>query len=171
MFVKRLSQTKHSAPGPDKITKRILSELRDVVSQPLCMLSNKSLCTGEVPNDWRIAFVTPVFKKGSRSLAENYRPISLTSIVCKILEPVICKIIVAHLSERRLLKSSEHGFVSHRSCLTNLLAYLETLTALLDEGHNIDVFYLDFSKAFDRVPHQRLLAKLKAHGITGQIFN
>ena len=106
MFVKRLSQTKHSAPGPDKITKRILSELRDVVSQPLCMLSNKSLCTGEVPNDWRIAFVTPVFKKGSRSLAENYRPISLTSIVCKILEPVICKIIVAHLSEHTLLKSS-----------------------------------------------------------------
>ena len=171
MFVKRLSQTKDGAPGPDKITQRILSELKDVVSQPLCLIFNKSLCSGEVPNDWRIAFVTPVFKKGSRSLAENYRPISLTSIVCKILESLICKIIVAHLSEHRLLKSSQHGFVSHRSCLTNLLVYLETLTALLDEGHNIDVFYLDFSKAFDRVPHQRLLAKLKAHGITGQIFN
>ena len=76
-----------------------------------------------------------------------------------------------HLSDQNLLNSSQHGFVSHRSCLTNLLEYLETLTSLLDKGHNIDVFYLDFSKAFDRVPHMRLLAKLQAHGITGDIFN
>ena len=172
MFKARLSKIKQNgAPGPDKITPRILTELKDVVALPLCMIFNKSIHTGQVPSDWKIAHVTPVFKKGSRTLAENYRPISLTSIVCKILESFICEIIITHLSEHGLLNSSQHGFVSHRSCLTNLLEYLETLTALLDQGHNIDVFYLDFSKAFDRVPHQRLLVKLEAHGITGDILN
>ena len=172
MFKKRLSKTKQNgAPGPDKITSKILSELADVVALPLCIIFNKSIRTGEVPDDWKIANVTPVFKKGSRSLAENYRPISLTSVICKILESLLCEVIITHLSEQQLLNSSQHGFVSHRSCLTNLLEYLETLTSLLDKGHNIDVFYLDFSKAFDRVPHQRLLAKLRAHGITGEIFN
>ena len=129
------------------------------------------MSSGEVPTDWKLAHVTPVFKKGSRTLAENYRPFSLTSIVCKILESIICEVVIIHLSDQKLLNSSQHGFMSHRSCLTNLLEYLETLTSLIDQGHNIDVFYLDFSKAFDRVPHQRLLAKLKAHGITGDIFN
>ena len=61
--------------------------------------------------------------------------------------------------------------MQHRSCLTNLLQYLETLTSLLDEGHNVDVFYLDLSKAFDRVPHERLLLKLSSHGVTGDIYN
>ena len=172
MFRKRLAKTKQNgAPGPDKMTPKLLSELEDVVAVPLCIIFNKSLSSGEVPEDWRLAHVTPVFKKGSRSLAENYRPISLTSVVCKILESLICEIIITHLSEHQMLNSSQHGFVSHRSCLTNLLEYLETLTNLLDQGYNIDVFYLDFSKAFDRVPHQRLLAKLHAHGITGKIYN
>lgn len=172
MFKKKLSKIKkNGAPGPDKVTGRVLIELEDVVALPLCLIFNKSLSSGEVPEDWRIANVTSVFKKGNRSLAENYRPISLTSVVCKLLESLICEVIIEHLSEHQVLRSSQHGFVSHRSCLTNLLEYLETITALLDQGHNIDVFYLDFSKAFDRVPHQRLLAKLTAHGITGSIFN
>ena len=172
MFKERLSKVKkNGAPGPDNVTKQVLSELQDAVALPLCIIFNKSLSTGEVPEDWKIANVTPVFKKGSRSLAKNYRPISLTSVVCKILESLICEVIITHLSEQKVLRSSQHGFVSHRSCLTNLLEYLETVTTLLDKGHNVDVFYLDFSKAFDRVPHQRLLAKLKSHGITGDIFN
>ena len=172
MFKKQLSKTKQNgAPGPDIITTKVLNELKDIISEPLCIIFNKSLATGDIPEDWRTAHVTPVFKKGSRLHAENYRPISLTSIVCKILESMITREIVSYLSSNKLLNSSQHGFVTHRSCLTNLLEYLETLTKLLDEGHMIDVFYLDFSKAFDRVPHQRLLSKLKAHGIDGDIFN
>ena len=92
-------------------------------------------------------------------------------MVCKILESLICEVIISHLTEHNAFRASQHGFVNHRSCLTNLLEYLETITTLLDQGHNIDVFYLDFSKAFDRVPHQRLLAKVRAHGITGDIYN
>ena len=171
MFKTKLGKIKeHGAPGPDNITPRLLKELQDVVATPICSIYNKSLSTGVVPEDWRVAHVTPVFKKGSRSLAENYRPISLTSIVCKILESMLCTAVTAHLNQYSLLKSSQHGFVTHRSCLTNLLQYFETLSNLLDQGHSVDAFYLDFSKAFDRVPHQRLLSKLKAHGITGPIL-
>ena len=122
MFKKRLSVIKkNGACGPDNITQRVLAELQDVIASPLCLIFNKSLQTGVVPEDWKIANVTPVFKKGRRSVPENYRPISLTSIVCKILESFVCKAIVSHLSEHKLLRSSQHGFVAHRSCLTNLL--------------------------------------------------
>ena len=146
MFKKQLSKTKkNGAPGPDIITTKVLDELKDIISEPLCIIFNKSVATGDIPEDWRTAHVTPVFKKGSRLHAENYRPISLTSIVCKILESMITREIVSFLSENKLLNTSQHGFVSHRSCLTNLLEYLETLTKLLDEGHMVDVFYLDFS--------------------------
>ena len=162
---------KHSAPGPDKFTPRVLSELSDVISLPLTLIFNKSLLSGEIPLDWRIAHVTPIYKKGNRAVAENYRPISLTSIICKILERMICEIIMTHLLEHNLLNSSQHGFMARRSCLTNLLEYLETVTSLLDNGHSVDVVYLDFSKAFDRVPHKRLLAKIASFGITGSLFN
>ena len=136
MFNKCLDKLKdESATGPDKITPHVLKELGDFVSFPLCMIFSKSLSTGEVPNDWKIVHVIPVFKKGNRCLAENYRPISLTSIVCKILESFIYRAIVNYLSEHRLLNASRHGFVSKRSCLNNLLEYLETLTSLLNKGH------------------------------------
>ena len=161
----------NSAPGPDKFCSHVLLEIEDELSLPLYLMFNKSLQNGEVPADWKCANVTPVFKKGNRSLAENYRPISLTSIICKILESLIHDNIITHLTNQQLIRLSQHGFMQHRSCLTNLLQYLETLTSLLDEGHNVDVFYLDLSKAFDRVPHERLLLKLSSHGVTGDIFN
>ena len=158
IFKKKLSKIKsNAAPGPDGITAWLLPKLQDVLAKPICMIYNTSLSSGEVPSDWKCAHVTPVFKKGNRSMAENYRPISLTSIVCKIFESMLCNVITMHLNKHNLLKSSQHGFVQNRSCLTNLLEYLETLTDLIDQGHCVDVFYLDFSKAFDRVPHQRLL--------------
>ena len=139
----------NSAPGPDKFGPRVLVGLQEVIALPLSIIFNKSLLSGEVPPDWRCANVTSVYKKGSRSIAENYRPISLTSIICKILESIIHDSIVTHLTEQNLINTSQHGFTKHRSCLTNLLEYLETLTSLIDAGHNVDVFYLDLSKAFD----------------------
>ena len=98
-----------------------------------------------------------MFKKGKRSEPGNYRPVSLTSILCKILESMIKDKIVEHLQVFNLINDSQHGFMKGRSCLTNLLEYLETVTKLLDEGVPVDVIYLDFSKAFDKVPHARLL--------------
>ena len=172
MIKSRIHKLKsNSAPGPDKILPRVLQELEDIIVTPLCIIFRKSLAEGSIPSDWKMANVTPVFKKGAKSSVDNYRPISLTSIICKLLESIICEAVTNYLSSYCLIRLSQHGFMSHRSCLTNLLEYLETVTRLLDEGHNVDVFYLDFSKAFDRVPHKRLGIKLANHGIGGKLLH
>ena len=117
-----------------------------------------------------MANVTPVFKKGSRSTLTNYRPISLTSLPCKIFESILKEKIVEHLDTHRLLNDSQHGFISHKSCTSNLLEYLEFVTNAIDSGQNVDSIYLDFSKSFDKVPHKRLLLKLCSFGISGKIL-
>ena len=101
----------------------------------------------------------------------NHRPISLTCIICKVMEAIIRDNIVEHLTNNELIRASQHGFMNSKSCLTNLIEYLDTLTKLVDAGHNVDVIYLDFAKAFDKVPHQRLLTKLQAHGISGKVLD
>jgi len=97
--------------------------------------------------------------------------VSLTSIVGKILEGIIKDGIVTHLDQYQLIESSQHGFSRGRSCLSNLLDFFEVVTRDLDEGKNVDLIYLDFSKAFDKVPFRRLFEKLKSHGIGGSILN
>ena len=130
----------------------------------------RSLEEGEVPDDWRTANVTSIFKAGSKMSPGNYRPVSLTSIVCKIMESIIRDNMVAHLIANELLHASQHGFMNSKSCQTNLLEYLDTLTSLVDQGYDIDVIYLDFAKAFDKVPHLRLLQKLDCCGISGKVL-
>ena len=97
----------------------------------------------------------------------NYSPISLTSQICKVLESILRENIVNHLNTHTLLLQSQHGFTKGKSCLTNLLLFLEDITKEIDEGKPLDLIYLDFAKAFDKVPHQRLLHKIKSHGISG----
>ena len=120
----------------------------------------------QVPTDWKHANVTPIFKKGDKSDPGNYRPISLTSQICKVLESILRDNIVNHLNTHTLLLKSQHGFTKGKSCLTNLLSFLEDVTKAIDEGKPLDVIYLDFSKAFDKVPHKRLLHKIESHGIS-----
>jgi len=115
--------------------------------------------------------VSPLFKKGKRDKPENYRPVSLTSIVGKLFESIIKDNVVDHLDKHNLIKSSQHGFTKGRSCLTNLLTFVDSVTKSVDEGNPVDIVYLDFAKALDKVPHQRLFNKLKAHGITGPVLN
>ena len=123
----------------------------------------------QVPTDWKHANVTPIFKKGDKSDPGNYRPISLTSQICKVLESILRDNIVNHLSTHTLLLKSQHGFTKGKSCLTNLLSFLKDVTKAIDEGKPLDVIYLDFSKAFDKVPHKRLLHKIESHGKSGNI--
>ena len=129
-------------------------------------------CLGEgtVPPDWKLANVAPIFKKGSKGSAGNYRPVSLTCVLCKVMKSILRDAIVLHLSLNNLIRPSQHGFMARKSCLTNLLEYLEELTALVDKGHAVDIVYLDFAKAFDKVPHRRLIMMCKGLGISGNVL-
>jgi len=157
-------------PGLDGIHPKLLFELRQELASPLAKLFNSSLESGSVPSDWRDAGVTPLFKKGKKSEAQNYRPVSLTSLICKIMESILKDEIMKHLDKFSLIRDSQHGFLKGRSCLTNLLDFLENITIKIDERTPVDLIYLDFAKAFDKVPYQRLFKKIYAHGIGGEIL-
>jgi hypothetical protein len=161
----------NKSQGPDELHGKLLYEVRVEITEALTRLFNLSLQTGVVPQDWRDADVCPLFKKGKKDKAENYRPVSLTSIVGKVLESIIKDRLVKHLEKHKLLRTSQHGFTSGRSCLTNLLTFFEFVTGELDKGNNVDLVYLDFCKAFDKVPHCRLGKKLESHGIDGNVRN
>ena len=159
-----------AAPGPDKLSPRLLKSVVDQISAPLSTIFKKSIDEGVVPEDWRTANVTPIFKKGSKASVGNYRPVSLTSVLCKVMEGILKDALMKHLLQNDIISASQHGFMQKKSCLTNLVEYLDVLTKLIDDGHSVDVVYLDFSKAFDKVPHARLVEKLAACGIGGKLL-
>ena len=161
----------HKSCGPDNIHPRLLIELRDHISAPLAQLMNKTFKTKAIPQDWKKANVSPIFKKGARNKAENYRPISLTSIVCKLMESIIKEFVMKHLFKNGLLSKKQYGFISGRSTVTQLLKYLDDCAETMANGGVTDTIYLDFAKAFDTVPHERLLVKLKSYGIEGEILH
>jgi hypothetical protein len=159
-----------AAPGPDKIGPALLQELNEEVAPILAIIFQKSLVTGDVPADWRTANVMLIFKKGAKPEPGNYHPVSLTSICCKILESTVRGDLMEHLLRNRLLRDSQHGFRSKKCCVTNLLEFLEKVTSVVDSGGSMDVVFLEFAKAFDKVPHRRLLVKLGAHGVKGRVL-
>ena len=157
--------------GPDMIHPRILKETSSQIIEPLTKLFRQSLDEAKLPEDWKKANVTALFKSGERKLPENYRPISLTSVVCKLMERIIRNKIVDHMESNNLFAKQQHGFRAGRSCTTQLLEFMEEVTEAIDRGEEVDVIYLDFAKAFDKVPHKRLLSKLKGYGIKGKIYD
>ena len=159
---------KDAAAGPDEIGPRVLQELENEIAPALVMIFRHSLSTGEIPADWKRANVTPIFKKGTKADPGNYRPVSLTSVCCKILETLVRDGIMSHLESNNLISQEQHGFLPGKSCCTNLLEFMEKVTSAVDEGVPYDVIFLDFAKAFDKVPRERLLEKLRAHGIRGK---
>ena len=159
----------NKCPGLDGMHPKLLFELREELIKPLTKLFNLSIKNGVMPLEWREAGVVPLFKKGNKSEPENYRPVSLTSVICKIMESIVKDNILNHLESFSLINDSQHGFSKGRSCLTNLLVFMEEVTHSLDEGNPVDVIYLDFAKAFDKVPYRRLFSKLRSHGIGGNV--
>ena len=156
--------------GPDNMHPMVLQKTASVACIPLELIFKKSLVDGECPEDWRSANVTPIHKKGDRTDPSNYRPVSLTSQVCKVMESLIRDHVLNHLTENNILRDEQHGFREGRSCLTNLLETVEQWTEIIDDGDCIDIAYLDFRKAFDLVSHTHLLFKMSKYGITGQVL-
>jgi hypothetical protein len=170
--VKKLENLKNSSScGPDGIPNLILKQFSHILSGPLTTIFNKSLQTSEVPDDWKLGDITPIHKKGSKSLPEHYRPVQQNPAACKIFESLIKDRIVQHLQVNNLLKQTQHGFLKGRSCTTNLLEFMEKILSYQDSSIPVDIIYLDFAKAFDKVPTKKLLAKIKAKGIGGDVLN
>jgi hypothetical protein len=151
------------APGPDHLTKEILCLDSDKCSEILVDFFNLSITTGTLPAEWKTANVTPIFKAGSRTNPTNYRPVSLTSICCKLLEHIVLHYLSPRLND--LLFTNQHGFRSSMSCNTQLITVVHDVALLLDTGSEVHGAVLDFSKAFDLVPHQSLIDKLIKYSI------
>ena len=124
-----------------------------------------SLNTGCVLQIWKDANVTAIFKKGDKKEPGNYRPLSLTCITCKVLESIVRDHIVLHMKPNKLFSKKQFGFISGRSPTLQLLYVLDKWTEIIDRGGSINVAYMDFMKAFDKVPHRCLIAKLESYGI------
>jgi hypothetical protein len=160
-----------AAAGPDGIGPRILQELENELVDGLTIVFRTSFAESVIPADWKDANVTPIFKKGTKWDPGNYRPVSLTSICCKVMESIIRDDLVAHLDANGLINPSQHGFMHGKSCCSNLLEFFEKVTSVVDEGKPMDVIFLDFAKAFDKVPRERLLEKVRAHGVRGRALD
>ena len=159
------------SPGPDGIAPVMLKNLASELAYPFYILFNKTLTDGQIPSAWKEAEVRPIFKKGSKTVPGNYRPVSLTSVVCKIFEKFIKTELLNHLISKDLLSIHQYGFCIGRSCVTQLLNTMNDWFSQLDKNTPVDAVYLDFRKAFDTVPHTRLINKLRAYGVKGKLLD
>ena len=159
----------NSSAGVDKIPPRILRVCSSELSVSLSAFFNKSLSSGLLPNEWKSALVIPIHKSGSKIDVANYRPISMLSCVCKVLEKIVNQCIIMYLTDTNQISEFQHGFLPKRSCNTMLLYTINEWQKMLDKssGGHIHAISLDWEKAFDRIPHSRLLLKLNNAGITG----
>jgi hypothetical protein len=159
------------ASGPDGIPSQVLRDFSEELAPVITSLFTQSLSSGNLPTDWLTANITALFKKGKKSDPANYRPVSLTSVTCKLLEHILFRHLMNHLEKYDILSSFQHGFRANHSCDSQLLITAEDLARNLDHGLQTDVLILDFQKAFDKVPHQRLIQKLSCYGVRGKILD
>ena len=158
--------------GPDYIPNVFLKKLSNIISTPLALVFLKSLECSKIPQIWKHANVIPVFKgKSSKFDISYYRPISLTSNICKIIESIEHKHIIKHCNKHKLLSNSQHGFRQQYSTTSNLLELLNDVTQDIDNNNNVDLITIDSSEAFDSISHSKLIPKLYSYGIHGKLLN
>ena len=134
------------ALGPDELHHRVLKELATELGHVFAHLSKQSIDSGEVPKEWTLANISPLFKRGDRSLACNYRPVSLTCVACKLLEHIVCSNIMAHLDEHKLLSDKQRAFRMWHSCEIQLTTNINDWAKILDNQGQVDTFILDFEE-------------------------
>lgn len=157
-----------SAMGPDEIPPLVVKQLESELIKPLTILFQASLKQGKIPDDWRIAIVSPIYKmKGKKAEPCNYRPVSLTCVVGKMMERIVKEQLMTYLEKNQLITEAQHGFRHGHSPQTNLIEFLNTTTKWLDKGKSFDILYFDFEKAFDKVCHERLMMKMEQMGVGG----
>jgi hypothetical protein len=155
----------HKATVPDSIPSFILKAAADQLAPILTELYQISLNTEVVPQDLKDAHVVPLFKTDERHLASNYRPVSLTSITCKVMEHIVHSSVMCHFERNKILTNAQHGFRKKRSCESQLIVTIHDIASKLERDLQVDIILLDFAKAFDKVPHHCLLHKLEYYGV------
>ena len=156
--------------SPDGFPALFLKSIANEIAVPLAKLFEMTMQTGVLPEIWKTALVTPVYKKGHSSLCSNFRPISLTCVICKVAERIVADELLLYLRQRNLIASVQFGFLARRSTCTQLLSVLNEWTRAVNAKMRVDAVYIDFAKAFDSVCHAKLLKKLKGYGVNYELL-
>ena len=162
----------NKSPGTDNLHPKIFKELAQVIVEPLFIILNLSIQLNKTPAAWKSASITPIYKnKGDKDITENYRPVILTSIACKIMESIVRDAMLDYLKSNGIPTNKQFGFLSGRSTVLQLLMVMDKWTKILDKGGVIDVIYCDFQNAFDTVPHKRLIELPAHYGLSNPVLS
>ena len=159
-----------TASGPDGISSIMLRNTASSIAPQLSTLFNLSLSQGKVPSAWKVSNVTPIHKAGDKSDVSNYRPISLLSLISKVLERIVHNQISLHLTSNKLLSNNQFGFRSGFSTQDALLTVTNDWHQLLSKNRQVGAVFFDIRKAFDSVPHNQIIKSLSKHGISGPLL-